>query len=123
MASATITVKDKADANVVFTLVGQTANGALYKDATRSLALPRTLEFQFSLGAPGSLGNDRVTVILRNSVQNSDTGKVSTIQAKLEVSIPRDSAVTTAMVEDIICHYQALTVDTNAEILADALVP
>jgi hypothetical protein len=122
MASATITLKDKADANVVFSLVGQTADGALYRDATRSLALPRTLEFKFNLGQPGSLGNDKITVTIKNSVADSD-GKVFTLQEKVELSIPRSTAVTTAMVEDIICHLQALSVEANAESLADALVP
>lgn len=123
MASATITVKDKADNNVVFSLVGSTANGATYKVATRELSVPKTLEFEFRIGAPGSLGNDKVIVTLKDSVLNSDTGLVKTAQLKLEVSIPRDAAITSNVVEDLICHLQALTVDTVAETLADAMVP
>ncbi len=123
MASATIVLKDKADANITYSLVGQTANGASYKDATRALSTPRTLDFQFVLGNPGSLGNDKLIVTLKNSAANADTGLVKTLQLKIEISIPRDSAITTAMVEDIICQLQALCVDANAEILADAMVP
>jgi hypothetical protein len=123
MASASITLKTKADANVVYTLVGQTANGASYKDATRSLALPRTLDFQFVLGNPGSLGNDKIIVILKDSAENAATGLVKTLQLKIEVSVPRDAAITTTMVEDILCQLQALSVDANAEYLADAIVP
>jgi hypothetical protein len=41
----------------------------------------------------------------------------------MDLSIPRDSAITTEMVEDIICHWQSLAVDANAEFLADAMVP
>lgn len=123
MASATIVVVDKAGANQTFTLVGQTANGALYKDATRSLSLPRTLEFQFVLGNPGSLGNDKIIVTIKNSVQNSTTGKVVTLQCRMELSIPRDAAITTAMVEDMICHWQSLAIDAISENLADGIVP
>ncbi len=123
MASATITLKDKADANIVYSLVGQTANGASYKDATRALSVPRTLDFQYVLGNPGSLGNDKLVITLKNSAANADTGLVKTLQLKIEISVPRDSAITTAMVEDIICQLQALSVDANAEIIADAMVP
>jgi len=123
MASATITVVDKAGANVVYSLVGQTSNGALYKVATRSLNVPKTLEFQFSLGQPGSLGNDKVVVILKDSAANATTGLVKTLQVRMEISIPRDAAITTAMVEDNICHWQSLAADAIAEVLADAMVP
>lgn len=123
MASATIVVVNKAGENQTFSLVGQTANGALYKDATRSLAVPRTMEFKFDLGSPGSLGNDKISVIIRDSAQNETTGKVVTLQAKMELSVPRDAAITTAKVEDIICHWQSLAVDAIAESLADAMVP
>lgn len=95
MASATIVVVDKAGANQTFSLVGQTSNGALYKDATRALSVPRTLEFQFALGAPGSLGNDKISVIIKNSAANAVTGLVKTLQLKLEISVPRDAAITT----------------------------
>lgn len=123
MASATIVVVDKAGANQTFSLVGQTSNGALYKDATRGLSNPRTMEFQFNLGNPGSLGNDKVSVIIKDSHINETTGKVVTLVCRMDVSIPRDSAITSAMVEDIICHWQSLSVDATAEILADAMVP
>jgi len=122
MASATITLKDKSDANIVYTLVGQTANGALYKNATRPLTTPQTLEFQFLLGSPGSLGNDKVVIILRDS--NADaTGKVVTLQNRMEMSIPRSTAISTGRIEDMFAQNQALFVDANCEALADALVP
>jgi len=123
MASATQVVVNKAGANQTFSLVGQTATGALYKDATRSLAEPRTMEFQFNLGNPGSLGNDKISVIIKDSHANATTGKVVTLVCRMDISIPRDSAITTAMVEDIICHWQSLAVDANSEYLADAMVP
>lgn len=123
MASATITLKDKADANVVFTLVGQTANGASYKVASRALSVPKTLDFEMKLGTPGSLGNDKIIITIKDSAANEDTGLVKTLVAKLEVSVPRDPAITTTMVEDIFCHFVPLFVDANAEALADGLVP
>lgn len=123
MASATLTLVDLADANVVFTLVGQTANGALYKVATRSLVLPKTLEFQYQLGAPGSLGNDKLIVIIRDTTQNSTTGKVVTSTARLELSVPRDASVTETVMSDLLAHYTSLLTDARIGNIVDGIVP
>lgn len=123
MPSATLTLHNRAGANVVYTLVGQTSNGAEYKDATRSLALPRTLSFQFILGTPGSLGNDKIVVTFRDTVQNATTGKVVTASAKLEMSAPRDSAMTETFLQDILCEAAHLLVDANVDLIVDGLVP
>lgn len=123
MASATITVKTYADANVVLTAAGQTSTGAIYKDSTRSLSLPRTLEFQFAIGAPGSKGNDRLTTTIKDSVQNSTTGLVSTGSIKVEVSVPRDAAWTETMTKDLMAYLQDLFVNGTIDALADGMVP
>lgn len=123
MASATLTLVDLADANVVFTLVGQTSNGATYKVATRSLSLPKTLDFQYQLGAPGSLGNDKLIVTIADSVANSTTGKVSTARAKLEMSVPRDSAVTETVISDLLAHFTSLLTDARIGNIVDGIVP
>lgn len=123
MASATLTLVDLADANVVFTLVGQTSNGATYKVATRSLSLPKTMDFQYVLGAPGSLGNDKLIVTISDTVQNSTTGKVSTARAKLELSVPRDSAVTETVISDLLAHFTSLLTDARIGNIVDGIVP
>lgn len=123
MASATITLKNLADEDVVYSLVGVTPNGASYKDASRSLQLPRTMDFRFILGAPGSLGNDKISVTFRNSVQNSTTQKIVTVQSKLELSVPRDSAVTATVSGDILAMFQELLTDAKCAIIAGGMVP
>lgn len=123
MASSSLTVTTLADANVVFSLVGVTDQGASYKDATRTLQLPRTLDFKFILGNPGSLGNDRLQVIFRNSALNATTQKIVTLQAKLEVSVPRDAAITATDVGDILAHFQTLLIDAKCQNLAAGMVP
>jgi len=123
MASATHVVHTKADADETFTLASTTSTGAIYKVASRALSVPKTLEFKFELGNPGSLGNDKLSVIFRDSAANSTTGLVKTLQVKMEVSVPRDAAITTAMVEDNICHLANLLADAVAENIADAIVP
>lgn len=129
MAAATIYTKSHADANKTFMLAGARPNGALYKDAAQSLQLPHTLEFKYLLGTPGAKGNDRLQVILARSVQNSASGLIFTGSAKLEVSIPRDSAWASPMTEDIINNLMFLGGGNAAysitfrESLADAIVP
>lgn len=123
MASATITLKNLADANVVYSLVGSTATGALYKDVSRSLALPRTLEFQYNVGNPGAKGNDHLRIILKDTVQNSSTGIISVGSLSIDVSVPRDSAWTQTFTEDLMAALVPLFVDANCATIADAIVP
>lgn len=123
MASTQITLKDLADNSIVYHQIGSSASGASYRDTTRALSTPRTLDFDTKIGNPGSKGNDKVKVVLRDSVQNSGSGLTSTASAVLEISIPRDSAWTSAMTADLIAQLQELVKDANAQILASALIP
>lgn len=123
MASSTITLVDLADADVVFTLAGQSDRGAAYKVAARALNVPKTLDFQYNLGTPGSLGNDKLFVTLRDSVQNADTGKIVSAQARIEVSIPRDSAITPTVVSDLLAHITSLLTDARIGNIVAGIVP
>lgn len=123
MASSTITLKDEADANIVYSLVGQTADGAVYRNAAVPLGLPQGLTFTIKLGTPGSKSNDRIDIKLHLSVENDTTGLVSTGTAKISLSLPRDSAWTEQMSQDIMIQLQDLFSDANAILLADGLVP
>jgi hypothetical protein len=123
MAASTFTITNHDDSTYVQTRVGSTADGALYKDTSRALSLPRTLEFINKVGAPGSKGNDRLSFVFRNTVQNSTTGLFSTGSLKLEVSVPRDSSWTEAMTRDLYQGVVSILDDTAIESMADALVP
>lgn len=123
MASSSITLVDLADANVVFTLAGQSEKGAAYKVADRALNVPKTLDFQFNLGSPGSLGNDKLIVTLRDSVQNADTGKIVSAQVRVEVSVPRDSAITPTVVSDLLAHITSLFTDARIGNVVSGIVP
>lgn len=123
MASSTLALPNLADASITYTLVGQSNSGALYRDATRSLALPRTLEFKYNIGIPGAKGNDKVTVILRDTVQNGTTGLVSTSSASLTMSIARDDSWTETFSNDVLCQVAGLLSDANIAKLVDGLTP
>lgn len=123
MASSTLTLTNLADENQVYSLVGLKANGAAYKMADQELATPRTLDFESKIGQPGSLGNDLVTMTLRDSRQNGDTGQVKTASLKVVLSVPRDAAITNAIVVDLLCQLASLLTDANNAVIADAMVP
>lgn len=123
MASATLTLHDHAEADIVYSLVSQHAKGAQFKLVTRALALPLSLDFNYQVGEPGSKGNDRCIVTLRDTVQNGTTGVVSTGSVKVEISIPRDSAWVSPYTENLLSSLVQLLTSGNREKIADAIVP
>jgi len=123
MASTTLSLKDEAETAIVYSLVGQTPDAAVYRNVNRSLALPQSLDFKFKLGSPGAKGNDKITVTLRDTVQNSTTGVVSTATLAINVSIPRDDAWTEQMTQDLLIQVQDLLSDANSISLADGITP
>lgn len=123
MASSSITLTDEADANIVYTLVGQNENSAFYKNTDRELSLPQELRFQYKLGNPGSKGNDQIICKLKNTVENDTTNLISVGSVTVTLSVPRDSAWTNQMSEDLLIQLQDLFADANAIKLADAVTP
>jgi len=89
-------------AGKVCTLINTTPDGAIYRDLTRSLSLPFSVEFQYKIGAPGAKQNDHMIVLVKDSVVNSTTGVVSTASMRMDLSIPRDTTWTTTMSENIL---------------------
>lgn len=123
MASSTLTLVNLADANVVYTLAGQTTEGALYKDATRVMSLPQSLSFGFQIGTPGSQGNDRMTITLRNAVRNATTEVVSVGTCKVEISIPRDGGWTATNGNDLLAELASLLTDANLQKIVAGVIP
>jgi len=124
MASSTLTLQENDETtDVVFALVGSNSSGAAYKVAARSLNLPQTLDFNYAVGAPGAKGNDKLTITIRNSVENSTSGLVSTGSAKVILSVPRDSAWTDTDTADALHQLADLFTSARNVLISDALVP
>lgn len=125
MSSETHVLKEMDNTtDVTYTLAGQTDKGAQYRVSSRSLGLPQSLGFSFNIGNPGSKGNDKVTVALKNTVQNSSTGLVSTGSLTATLSIPRDSEWTDTDSQDLIHQLKELFVtDVTVIKLGDAVTP
>lgn len=123
MASASYTLDKLDNTTTVFTLVGNTIDGAEYRDSSRSLGLPQSVKITTKVGNPGAKGNDHVIVVISNVIQNSVTGAVSTGSVTMDLSVPRDAEFTDTMSKDLLAYLQSFLSDARIANLADALVP
>jgi hypothetical protein len=107
-----------------YSLAGATPNGALYKDVSRALSQPRTLQFTNNVGAPGAKANDKVIVRLSDTVLNTETGIACTGSVTLTISVPRDTAFADGSTEALLYQMADLLGQVGARgALSDALVP
>jgi hypothetical protein len=109
---------DKADGtDVVFKLVSQDANGTRRIDVASTLALPTVLNIKHSSTgkAPGQV-IDRHLVQVNKTVATS-TG-VATANANFTLTIPRDVAITSTIIHDLVTHIVDFLTDAAATGLA-----
>lgn len=121
---ATFTVK-KADGttDVVYSLQGNSSDGASYIDATSSLSAPRMVKVSHALKPIGSTGSDRHTVLAQAVVLDANN-LPQTMSASLTWTIPRSSVVTDTLSKDVLAalvNYLALTGVKDA--LIDGIIP
>jgi len=110
--------------HTTFMMVGSSNKGAMYKDATRSLALPLTLEVAVTTGNPGAKGNDHVKVKIASSVAGAGTSvPVVTGSVTLDISLPRDANWTDTHALDILSYLRDYLENANIAFLVDAIVP
>jgi len=94
---------DKADGtDVVFKLVRMNQDGSLRLDASTTLALPTTLQVKHSVTGKPPVLIDRHLIQVNKTV----AAAIGTVTANLNftLAIPRDVAITTAVVADMISH-------------------
>lgn len=125
MASASYTIKEfDGTTDVVFSLVGNTNVGAEYRNATRALSLPQSMEFAIQIGAPSAKGNDHLKMTIKDTRLNSTTGLVSTGSVTVDVSVPRDAdAWTDTDSKDLLAFVRNMFTDARIVSLIDGLVP
>lgn len=94
---------DKADGtDVVFRLVSQDQSGTRRIDIASSLALPATLVIKHSTTGKSPNVVDRHLVQLNKTVPTA-LGSV-TLNANFTLTVPRDSAVTSVIVHDVVSN-------------------
>lgn len=107
-----------------YLLVGSTAKGASYKDPSRSLALPLTLDVSVLSGPVGSKGNDHVKVKLASAIVGAGTSAPVVVgSVTLDISIPRDANWTDSMMLDLLANLRDYLDNGNITFLVDGIVP
>lgn len=124
MPSSSLVLQDSTTTNITFALAGSTLNGAGYTVASRPLSLPLKLTTNRNIGMPTAKGNDKITLVFQDAVENSTT-KVRFIgQLKIELSLPRDSAWTDTKTADLMAYAQTLFATAGVKTaIADGLDP
>jgi len=96
------TAANASSPDTVLVLVSQTESGCIYKDPSRALSLPYTIEFRYKIGVPTALGNDKLLISIKNAISDG-VNKTFVLTANLEVSVPRSTWVNSTAVQKVLC--------------------
>jgi hypothetical protein len=96
----------KADGTTDITYKQQSNQGNIkvYANESAGLVEPETLRVQHFLRPVGAKGTDRHQVVLTKLIVEDATNQNLILSASLQLSVPRSSEVTLAMVKDIIAQ-------------------
>ena len=97
-----ITLDKKDGTDVVFRMVSQDQNGTRRIDIASTLALPSVLVIKHSVSGKAPNIVDRHLIQLNKTVATA-LGTVP-LSANFTLAVPRDIAVTSAMVYDVVSH-------------------
>jgi len=101
MSLSSIALVDDSSATTTFTQIGQTNNGAEYRDVTRSLSEPRSLMITYKVSPAGSKANDHLVISIRDVGINADTGESFTSSARVDISVSRDADTPALEAQDL----------------------
>jgi len=124
MPLATIVLNDHDSTDITLTLIGQTAAGGEYRDVSRALAAPLSLQFNNKIGPVNSKASDKLVVSLRDVRINTETSQAFLNQARTEITVSRDPQNPATAVEDMLAMLADLFGNANfrAEI-ANGMLP
>lgn len=97
MSSSTISPYKNATEQVVFALQAENQFGATYIVSGRTLSAPYGITVMRKL-ASGSR-NDHVELRVFRTEPNATTGKSATLQLLLDISVPKDQSILTALTQ------------------------
>lgn len=97
-----LTLDKKDGTDVLFRLVSQTPEGSRRIDISSTLALPNTLSIKHSTTGKAPNLIDRHLIQLNKTVATSTGSAI--VNTNLTVSVPRDVAVTSTHVYDLLTH-------------------
>lgn len=124
MPLSSIVLDDHDSTHITLTLIGQTVSGGEYRDVTRALAAPLSLQFNYKIGPTNSKASDKLVVSLRDVRINTETSQAFLNQVRSEVTVSRDPQNPATAVEDLLALIADLFGNANfrAEI-ANGMLP
>lgn len=124
MAQSSFIVADSSATDKTFILQTTSSNSNTYIDTSSTLTLPSAAEISHDLRPAGANGTDRHLVKFRLTVKDAETGEVATALASLQLSIPRHSAVTSTVCEDLVAFVtNYISTGTNLDLILDGITP
>jgi len=82
----------------------QGSNIRVYGNAASGLVEPETLRIQHVLRPPNAKGTDRHNIVFTKSVVEDATNNFLQLSCSLQISVPRSSEITLAMLKDMIAQ-------------------
>lgn len=122
MASTSITLKDAADVDNIFSLVGQTARQAEYIDTDTSLMAPLRAVVTQNPAQPGAIANDRGDILISRTVVD-DNGKAFTGNVRVTFSTPRTEAWGATQTRDLFAYARNYITDARVQMIEDGIIP
>jgi hypothetical protein len=117
--SSTQTLKDRTNADRTFLETSRDGQGASRLDSATTLAEPARLEIKHSTSGKGSAAVDRHLIQVTRTKLNSTTGEPVRSSINLTINVPRDSTITSNMIEDDISALIRFIAGTNYDPTAD----
>lgn len=111
-----ITLDKKDGTDVVYRLINQDGTGSRRIDVTTNLAAANLMTIRHSAQGKGADAVDRHLIQFSKTVQGSAAPRTLTVN--FTVSVPRDTAITAAMVRDEICNLVDFLADGSISSLS-----
>lgn len=96
MATETLTAYEANVGTQSFVLKQTGSDKTVWIKAGREISIPYTVNVERKLSNSNSKSNDRVVLRVSRVERNASTGVLATLQATLEISIPKDQSILTA---------------------------
>jgi len=108
--ASTLTLDAKDGTDVVYLKRTNDATSSSYIDQSTNLTQPNLLSFKHSTTGKGSDAVDRHLIQIQKTVLNT-SGVPRTLTANLTIAVPRDSVITTAMVQNALANIVDFVAD------------
>lgn len=96
----------KADGTTDVTYTLQQANGLqqVFQNVSAGLTEPETIRVQHFLRPAGAKGSDRHQIVFTKAIVEDTTNQYLQLSASLQISVPRSTEITLAMLKDMIAQ-------------------